>query len=146
MDQKFGRAANKRKSHAPGTASPSGSVSPYTSPTEPNGEVARGRSMQRLSNISPIPSPIRPGYGKPSPLARVAEEAPAPLVIKTSNIVKPEKLVEVETPRPSGEGNKENILAPRLAALTNGAAVEAHTAPEPQANGQVNGQAKKNRL
>jgi len=142
MDQKFGRTANKRRSNAPGTASPSGSASPYTSPTDPN-EVARGRSMQRISNISPMPSPIRPGYGKPSPLARVAEaeEAHAPLVINTSNLVKPPKLVEVDTPRPSGEGNKENISAPRLAALTNGATAVSEVAPEPQTNGQTNGQA-----
>ncbi|KAK0627031.1 hypothetical protein B0T14DRAFT_125554 [Immersiella caudata] len=142
MDQKFGRSQNKRRSHAPGTASPSGSVSPYASPIEPNGEVSRGRSMQRLSNISPMPSPIRPGYGKPSPLARVAEEAPAPLEIKTNNIAKPEKLVEVETPRQSGDGNKENLLALRLTALTNGTAAEPEAPAEPKGTGQVNGQAK----
>lgn len=138
MDQKYGRTANKRKSAAPGTASPTGSLSPYVSPTEP-GEM-RGRSMQRLSNISPMPSPIRPGYGKPSPLARVAEEAPAPLEIKTSNLAKPiEKLVEVDTPRPSGEGNKENIMASRLAALTNGDTTKPEAAAESQETGQANG-------
>jgi len=142
MDQKFGRTPNKRKSRVPGAASPSGSVSPYASPTEPNGEVPRGRSLQRLSNISPMPSPIRPGYGKPSPLARVAEEAPAPLEVKTANLPKPEKLVEVETPRPSGDGNKENVLAPRLAALTNGTVPEPQAVPEAKANGQANGQSK----
>lgn len=142
MDQKFGRTPNKRKSRVPGAASPSGSVSPYASPTEPNGEAPRGRSLQRLSNVSPMPSPIRPGYGKPSPLSRVAEEAPAPLEVKTANIPKPEKLVEVETPRPSGDGNKENILAPRLAALANGTVPEPQAVPEAKANGQANGQTK----
>ncbi|KAK0720845.1 hypothetical protein B0H67DRAFT_600217 [Lasiosphaeris hirsuta] len=138
MDQKYGRTANKRRSMASGNASPTGPGSPYTSPTEPAGEV-RGRSMQRLSNISPIPSPIRPGYGKPSPLARVAEEAPVSLAVKIPNGVKPrEKLVEVDTPRQSGEENKENIIAPRLAALTNGETPTAEMA-EPKTNGQTNG-------
>jgi hypothetical protein len=89
-----------------------------------------------------MPSPIRPGYGKPSPLARVAEEAPAPLEIKTNNIAKPEKLVEVETPRQSGDGNKENLLAPRLTALTNGTPAEPKAPAEPKGTSQVNGQAK----
>lgn len=120
MDQKYGRTANKRRSMAPGAVSPTGSQSPYASPTD-GGEV-RGRSLQRLSNISPIPSPIRPGYGKPSPLARVTEEGGvATLGLKIPNNLQPrEKLVEVDTPRPSGELDKENMAAPRLAALTNG--------------------------
>ena len=100
---------------APGAVSPTGSQSPYASPTD-GGEV-RGRSLHRLSNISPIPSPIRPGYGKPSPLARVTEEGGiATLGLKIPNNLPPrEKLVEVDTPRPSGEVDKEN------AALVNGA-------------------------
>lgn len=120
MDQKYGRTANKRRSMAPGAVSPTGSQSPYASPTD-GGEV-RGRSLQRLSNISPIPSPIRPGYGKPSPLARVTEEGGvATLGLKIPNNLQPrEKLVEVDTPRPSGELDKENMAAPRLAALANG--------------------------
>ncbi|KAK5654851.1 hypothetical protein OQA88_6887 [Cercophora sp. LCS_1] len=133
MDQKYGRTAHKRKSMAPGTVSPSGSMSPYVSPTEPNGET-RGRSMQRLSNISPMPSPIRPtGYGRPSPLARVAEEAPVSLAVADPNTVTPrEKLVEVDTPRHSGEENKENAMAPRLTALTNGESKTDEKTPEPQ--------------
>jgi len=114
-DQRHGRTAAKRKSMAPGASSLSAPNSPYASPTtEPNGEH-RGRSMQRPNVISPIPSPIRPGYGKPSPLARVAEEsgASSPAAGKSG-----EKLVEVDTPRQSNEDSKE--VAPRLAALANG--------------------------
>jgi len=121
MDQKYGRRVAKRKSTVPGAAaaSPTGSGSPYASPTEPNGE-ARGRSMQRLSLKSPVTSPIRPGYGKPSPLARVTEENPGPLEVEIPNGANPlEKLVEVETPRQSDEANK----APRLSALANGETV-----------------------
>ena len=52
--------------------------------------------------------------GKASPLARVTEEAS--LQENSPNgLTKPEKLVEVETPRVSCEENS----APRLAALTN---------------------------
>ncbi|KAK4243599.1 hypothetical protein C7999DRAFT_44620 [Corynascus novoguineensis] len=121
-DQRYGRTAAKRKSMAPGAGSLSAPNSPYANPaTEPNGEH-RGRSMQRPNVISPIPSPIRPGYGKPSPLARVAEESGAgsPTSGKAG-----EKLVEVDTPRQSNEEAKET--APRLAALANGNAAVADT-------------------
>jgi hypothetical protein len=135
MDQKYGRTANKRRSMA-GSASPTGPGSPYASPTEPNGEP-RGRSLQRLSNISPMPSPIRSGtgFGKPSPLARVTEEAPTSLLVTVPNGLPRENLVELDTPRPSGEENKENIAAPRLAALTNGTNGEPPASP-PQTNGK----------
>lgn len=115
MDQKHGRTAAKRKSMAPGASSLSAPTSPYAHPTtEPNGDH-RGRSMQRPTIISPIPSPIRPGYGKPSPLARVAEEARAssPTAGKAG-----ENLIEVNTPRQSNEEDKD--ATPRLAALANG--------------------------
>ncbi|KAK0636236.1 glucan synthesis regulatory protein [Bombardia bombarda] len=146
MDQKYGRtAANKRKSLAPGARSPTVPGSPYASPTtEVNGE-ARGRSMQRLSPNSPVASPIRPGYGKSSPLARVQEEVPTSLslslTIPNGGVKPKEKLVEVDTPRPSGEEGKENISsAPRLAALVNGEASPAETEPDvARANGVVNG-------
>lgn len=115
VDQKYGRRAAKRKTLVSGTASPTGTSSPYASPIEPHGEP-RGRSMQRLSAHSPVASPGRPGYGKSSPLARVAEEAPVPVEVQIPNgVTAREKLVEVETPRVSGEENK----APRLAALEN---------------------------
>jgi cell wall assembly regulator SMI1 len=128
MDQKYGRTAAKRKSMAPGAGSLSAPNSPYATPTEPNIEH-RGRSLQRPGAISPIPSPIRPGYGKPSPLARVAEEA--------ATSPKPgEKLVEVDTPRQSGEESKEN--APRLAALAaNGDVAIEQTKPETKLNGSA---------
>jgi cell wall assembly regulator SMI1 len=120
IDQKYGRRGPRRKPGPPnGTASPtgSGSMSPYMGPMDGNGEV-RGRSMQRLSANSPVPSPGRPGFGKPSPLARVAEETPLPLSESTNvNGLKPtDNLVQLETPRHSGEENQ----APRLAALENG--------------------------
>ena len=123
IDQKYGRRMAKRRSAAPGTApSPTGSPSPYASPVEPNPE-SRGRSMQRLSLASPITSPVRPGYGKASPLARVAEENTAfgdggDKNGGSSIAANLEKLVEVETPRHSDDGG--NGKAPRLAALTNG--------------------------
>jgi hypothetical protein len=130
VDQKYGRTAAKRKSMAPG-ASLSAPNSPYATPTEPHAEP-RGRSMQRLNTISPIPSPIRPGYGKSSPLARVTEEAGA----SSSGAAKPgEKLVEVDTPRQSGEENKDT--APRLAALANGDASADGSKTEPQTNGSA---------
>ncbi|KAK3296925.1 uncharacterized protein B0H64DRAFT_416176 [Chaetomium fimeti] len=134
-DQRHGRTAAKRKSMAPGASSLSAPSSPYASPTtEPNGDH-RGRSMQRPNVISPIPSPIRPGYGKPSPLARVAEEsgASSPAAGKAG-----EKLVEVDTPRHSNEDTKET--APRLAALTNGDAPADDKADKPDA-AQPNGSA-----
>lgn len=56
--------------------------------------------MQRFRGASPVASPNRPNYGKSSPLARVAEENAAPIKLHTNGI-KPEKLVEIETPRPS---------------------------------------------
>ncbi|KAH8663928.1 SMI1/KNR4 family protein [Xylariales sp. PMI_506] len=109
MDQKHGRgpkAAAKRRSVGPrGSASPSNS--PYASPVDTNGE-ARGRSLQRLSNPSPLASPIRPGYGKSSPLARVAEESTTSALIEprlNMDAMQPPKLVEVETPRPSDDVN-----------------------------------------
>ncbi|KAL2118342.1 hypothetical protein VTJ04DRAFT_8002 [Mycothermus thermophilus] len=129
MDQKYGRTAAKRRSMAPGGPGVSRSApnSPYVNPTlEPPAEH-RGRSMHRPGVISPMPSPIRPGYGK-SPLARVAEEttsstpaSPSSGSASSGTLAKPgEKLVEVDTPRPSHEESKES--APRLAALTNGEA------------------------
>ncbi|KAL1835828.1 hypothetical protein VTJ49DRAFT_6027 [Mycothermus thermophilus] len=123
MDQKYGRTANKRRSMAP--ASRSAPNSPYVTPTlEPPSTEHRGRSMQRPGGaISPMPSPIRPGYGKSSPLARVAEEStPASPAAKPAA----EKLVEVDTPRQSNEESKET--ASRLAALVaNGDATPADT-------------------
>lgn len=105
MDQKYGRrVVNKRKSVVPGAASPTGLGSPYASPTEPSSSEPRGRPLQRLSGSSPLASPNRPGYGKPSPLSQVAEEIPfAPLAALPELTIpngKPrEKLVEVETPK-----------------------------------------------
>lgn len=114
MDQKYGRGAKnaaKRKSVVPrGVTSPTSS--PYASPIDANGE-ARGRSLQRLSSPSPLSSPIRPAYGKSSPLARVTEEssssnAPKPKIV--TNGIKPPKLVEVETPRLNDETKQLPIL------------------------------------
>ncbi|KAI1377454.1 cell wall assembly and cell proliferation coordinating protein [Hypoxylon crocopeplum] len=125
MDQKHGRSAKvvaKRKSVALGGAtSPGGS--PYTSPTDANGE-ARGRTLQRLSSPSPLGSPNRPGFGKPSPLSRVTEETALPEPKLNTNGIKQPKLVEVETPRPSDEvkqaESKGKDPMPLKAAMTNG--------------------------
>ncbi|KAE8450092.1 hypothetical protein EG329_006873 [Mollisiaceae sp. DMI_Dod_QoI] len=102
VDQKYGRRNARRRSMGPpnGQASGSPTGSPYASPTAETGGEPRGRSMQRFSGASPVASPNRPNYGKSSPLARVAEEGSAPIKVHTNGI-KPEKLVEVETPRPS---------------------------------------------
>ncbi|KAL2023824.1 hypothetical protein VTK56DRAFT_1091 [Thermocarpiscus australiensis] len=140
MDQKYGRVAAKRKSTAPGAGSLSAPNSPYVTPADPNGNGGgvggehRGRSMQRLNSVSPIPSPIRPGYGKSSPLARVAEEGSVS-TSPTATTKPGEKLVEVDTPRQSGEESKET--APRLAALANGDASAAETKPDAQAIGSA---------
>ncbi|KAK3326568.1 hypothetical protein B0H66DRAFT_164986 [Apodospora peruviana] len=173
MDQKFGRsaaaaaAANaaKRRSGVPGspTMTPG---SPYASPTDSNGEASRGRSMQRLSSSghSPIASP-RPGGGgfgpKSSPLARLDESeesggassaattattTPMGLAVTIPNGKPREKLVEVDTPRPSGEENKENVLhvngvvgsplqSTRLAALVNGVDETTSSEQQSQQNG-----------
>jgi cell wall assembly regulator SMI1 len=115
MDQKYGRRAAKRKSVVPnrgGSPAGSGANSPYASSVDGNGE-ARGRSMQRFGGASPVASPIRPAYGKSSPLAKVAEESTLPPL--ATNGLKPQKLVELDSPRPS-----EDIKNPRLAALTRG--------------------------
>ena len=51
-----------------------------------------------------------------------------------------EKLVELDTPRPSGEeNNKENLNAQRLAALTNGEASSSEILPESPVTGLTNG-------
>lgn len=131
MDQKYGRGAqaraNKRRS-APPTTAGSAPSSPYSPPAEPNGEV-RGRSLNRLSGSSPLASPMRPGHGKASPLARVTEEAAASQELKANGAAKPEKLVEVETPRVSGEESS----APRLAALTKGETSDSTDSESPSA-------------
>ena len=110
MDQKYGRKQSRRRSAAPvnGTGSGSPAGSPYASPTAEVGGEPRGRSMQRFSGASPVPSPNRPNYGKSSPLARVQEESSAPIKVHTNGI-KPEKLVEVETPRPSEDQKTKNL-------------------------------------
>ena len=91
--------------------------SPYTSPTS-----ERGRSPQRFplgKQSATTASPLRQHIS--SPLARVAEEPPRPIKVVTelkelpaqSTGQKPlpqsEKLVSVDTPRPSGDF--EHVLA-----------------------------------
>ncbi|RQM06411.1 hypothetical protein DH86_00002253 [Scytalidium sp. 3C] len=93
-DQKYGRRPPRRRSTGPATNGSSPAGSPYSSPTAEVGGEPRGRSMQRFSGASPVASPNRPNYVKPSPLARVAEE---PIKVDTNGI-KADKLVEVETP------------------------------------------------
>ncbi|TVY15987.1 Glucan synthesis regulatory protein [Lachnellula arida] len=108
-DQKYGRKNNnKRRSQGPpnGQANGSPGASPYASPTAETGEP-RGRSMQRFSGASPVASPARTNYGKSSPLARVTEESSGAIKVHTNGIPV-EKLVEVETPRPSEDEVKKN--------------------------------------
>ncbi len=143
MDQKHGRTANKRKSMAPGAGAGAGSHSapnsPYANPTEPGGGgERRGRSMQRLNSISPIPSPIGRGYGKASPLARVQEEAGAAGRTAPAG----EKLVEVDTPRQSNEESKDgDARSPLPAAATTSddttTTADDTTKPETQTNGSA---------
>jgi cell wall assembly regulator SMI1 len=109
MDQKHGRTAKttaKRKSMAPGATSPGGS--PYSSPVDANGE-ARGRSLQRLSSPSPLSSPVRPGYGKSSPLARVTEEQSLVDHLASPSGVRTPKLVEVDTPAIAENGGLSKL-------------------------------------
>jgi cell wall assembly regulator SMI1 len=113
MDQKYGRRAPpnaKRRSvmSPPRRTSPtsSRSVSPYASPVEP-------------STASPLQSATRLGFPKPSPLSQVAEENGAggggSGALSPGNS-KPNKLVEVDTPRPSEDANalKLSSFAPTV--------------------------------
>ncbi|KAG9235290.1 1,3-beta-glucan biosynthesis protein-like protein [Amylocarpus encephaloides] len=149
MDQKYGRRAMKRRSVAPGASGPSGSVgspagSPYASPTAEVGGEPRGRSMQRFSGASPVASPNRPNYGKSSPLARVTEESSTPVKIHTANIPA-EKLVEVETPRPSEDQKGNKTLEALLEPVSLEENKEDNPAKEPSDTGLglTNGSAKK---
>ncbi|KAI5862739.1 cell wall assembly and cell proliferation coordinating protein [Durotheca rogersii] len=128
MDQKHGRSAKvvaKRRSVLVGSAtSPGGS--PYAGPADGVGEP-RGRTLQRLSNPSPLGSPVRPGFGKPAALARVTEEISTPDSHPSNNGVKQPKLVEVETPRPSDE-IKQDVQVPVGAEATGKDSIPPHTA------------------
>ena len=145
MDQKYGRKQARRRSTAPvnGNASRSPAGSPYASPTAEVGGETRGRSMQRFSGASPVASPNRPNYGKSSPLARVQEEGSAPIKVHTNGI-KPEKLVEVETPRPSEDQKGTKTMDAMLEAVSLDDSKEnAKTGDTVKALGLVNGDAKK---
>lgn len=132
MDQKYGRRAAKRRSAPPaGATSPPVPSSPYSSASEPAGEP-RGRSLQRLSGGSPLASPMRPGYGKASPLARVTEEGGNQELAVPNGKARAEKLVEVDTPRPSSD----EAVAPRLEALEKGDSSEEAEFESPKVNGK----------
>ena len=109
-DQKHGRRPVNRRSssglrinpNAPGGVVPSSTASsPYSSPVM--GPQDRGRSPHRLSTKSKGVSP----RGKlSSPLARVAEEHTQPIRVHTDldpKAANPDKLIQVETPRPSDD-------------------------------------------
>ena len=118
--------------------------SPYTSPTS-----ERGRSPQRFplgKQSATTASPRRQHVS--SPLARVAEETPRPITVNTELKELPvqttgqkpqppsEKLVSVDTPRPSGDfehvfgvgkdkesaglGKKDNVVNPTSTAVEGG--------------------------
>ncbi|KAF2490356.1 cell wall assembly and cell proliferation coordinating protein [Lophium mytilinum] len=114
-DQKYGRRGPKRRpqsalhinsnvggSQGPGSAHSANS--PYASPTTSTAEE-RGRSPQRFSQKSKPTASPRAHIS--SPLARVAEENPAPIRVHTDlgprNGTPVEKLVSVDTPRPSDD-------------------------------------------
>ena len=73
--------------------------------------------MQRFSGASPVASPHRPNYGKPSPLARVTEETAAPIKVHTSGIPSA-KLVEVDSPKPIEENKQSKVLESLLEPVT----------------------------
>ncbi|GAP89088.1 hypothetical protein SAMD00023353_0902580 [Rosellinia necatrix] len=107
MDQKHGRTAKataKRRSGVPAGAAASPGGSPYSGPVDANGDT-RGRSLQRLSNPSPLVSPARLGFGKSSALGRVTEESGNTEPKLVTNGIKEDKLVEIETPRSQDDGN-----------------------------------------
>lgn len=141
MDQKNGRgakAAAKRRSVGPrGHASPSGS--PYISPVDANANgEARGRTLQRLSSPSPLTSP-RPGFGTSSPLARVTEEGTTSALVEptlVTNGIKPAKLVEVETPRPSEDVKSSQPLGKLPDGDDSGKGKEAIKVETTQVNGK----------
>ncbi|KAL0262164.1 Cell wall assembly regulator [Diplodia seriata] len=100
-DQKYGRKPKRRPQSTlsinPNAPPASNGTSPYGSPA--SGGEDRGRSPHRLSRNGTSPRvPIS------SPLARVAEEAPQPVKVHTDE----EKLIEMNTPRPSSDLNSNN--------------------------------------
>lgn len=109
-DQKYGRRGPKRRPQSTVKTGGSPTASPYDSPVADIGEP-RGRSMQRFSGASPVASPNRPGYAKPSPLSKVAEETPASQgTVKTDAPKVNGTLVEVGTPRGSDEEKRAKVL------------------------------------
>lgn len=145
-DQRYGRKPPRKRAsgsglrinaNAQGPAFDSATSSPYASPTVGPGE--RGRSPHRVNGKGPImSSPMRPHIS--SPLARVAEEAPGPLSIRTDSdtlrgpTLKPhEKLISVDTPdfpstTPLGgtSGNESSVLGKGKAPIINNTASVLH--------------------
>ncbi|KAG9195993.1 hypothetical protein G6011_01114 [Alternaria panax] len=120
-DQKHGRRPPKRRPtsglrvnpSAPGMVVPSSTASsPYHSPVM--GPEDRGRSPHRLSKP---PKGVSPRGKLSSPLARVAEENPAPIRVHTnldSKTAAPqENLISMDTPRPSDEFPTPRLPTPR---------------------------------
>ncbi|KAF2457185.1 hypothetical protein BDY21DRAFT_364096 [Lineolata rhizophorae] len=118
-DQKHGRKAPRRRPNGPGAAglrinSSVGGTglnngSPYASPTTSLGEE-RGRSPHRFSGAAGKVPAGSPRAHLSSPLARVAEEAPKPIRVHTGGSTKEEKLVSIDTPRPSED--RSGIMSP----------------------------------
>jgi cell wall assembly regulator SMI1 len=117
-DQKYGRKPPKKRPQSslrvnpnapPGSAAgPSSSAgsSPYGSPVL--GPEDRGRSPHRLSQQKKSKG-VSPRVNLSSPLARVAEETPQPIRVHTDLDAKAgplEKLIPVDTPRPSDDDNE----------------------------------------
>jgi cell wall assembly regulator SMI1 len=148
-DQKYGRKGPKRRPGPngglhinPGLGGPAprgegSSGSPYASPVE-----ERGRSPHRFSQKTHAGSPR--GHVS-SPLARVAEEGPQPLKIHTKDLKQEkmlgtpiEKLVSVDTPRPSEDllmSAKQDFPPPNPISGNNNKGKE-NEQPPPHANGK----------
>lgn len=120
-DQKHGRRRPKGRPNsglrvnpnAPGMVVPSSTASsPYHSPVM--GPEDRGRSPHRLSKP---PKGVSPRGKLSSPLARVAEENPAPIRVHTNLDAKAatpsENLISMDTPRPSDELPTARLPTPR---------------------------------
>lgn len=93
MDQKYGRKVPRRRPMRLmtvnlNTSGHGKSISPYGSPD--GTEFERGRSTHRFTGGQAMPSP-KSRQTKSSPLAKVAEEAPAPITVHTGDKTSMEK-------------------------------------------------------
>ncbi|KAI9885357.1 MAG: 1,2-dihydroxy-3-keto-5-methylthiopentene dioxygenase [Watsoniomyces obsoletus] len=132
MDLKYGKKSAKRKPGPTALKVVSGSGSGMDGPSpraSPVGtEFERGRSMHRFSGPAAMSPKSRPG--RSSPLAKVAEEAPAAVTTHTGTGSggveerRPSKLIDAPTPAPRFESDAEktgSVSPPGEEAGANGA-------------------------